>query len=141
MTTKQEEARYEQEHLQRWARKEWAVYNPHYKPQSELPNIFGFNNSTAFSSRGFLSAVLVAEDGTGLGSHACSSEAYMPSDLGVLTGSRPDRHEDFKKHYPDGYKMSFTSHIDVLQHKGITKAFELNQERQDKKDNENKITN
>jgi len=52
-------------------------------------------------------AQLLAEDGTALGSHLCSAEGYMPHDLGILDGSRPDRHEDFRAHYPDGYRMDF----------------------------------
>lgn len=100
-----------------------AVYNPHGKPVSELPYIWGFNNG---GSPGWYSGQLIAEDGMGLGGHLCSHECYMPGDLGILEGSRPDRHESFRKHYPDGYRMAFVSHGDVLAHGGLKLAFERN---------------
>lgn len=102
-----------------------AIFNPHDQPIDDLPIIFGFNNG---GPSGLLSAVLIAEDGTGLGGHCCSHEAYMPGDLGVLEGYRPDRHEGFRKHYPDGYRMEFVSYDDVKDHKALTEAFRLNQE-------------
>ena len=78
------------------------VYNPAHKEESELPTIFGFNNG---GSDKFLTGFLLAEDGTCLGSHICSSEYFMYSDLGIIEGTRHDRHDEFKKHYPTGYKM------------------------------------
>ena len=73
-------------------------------------------------------AFLLAEDGTALGSHACSHESYMPHDLGILEGTRPDRHEDFRKHYPDGYRMEFVSYSDAKDHEGLNKALDKNRE-------------
>lgn len=101
----------------------YAIYNPHQKPVDELPFIIGFNNG---GSPGWFSGVLIAEDGTGLGGHLCSHEGFMYGDLGILDGSRPDRHEGFRQHYPDGYRMDFVSHADVLTDARLTKAFELN---------------
>lgn len=101
---------------------EFEIYNPHNKPEEELPTIFGFNNG---GSLGFFHGCLIAEDGTGLGSHLCSTEGYMYGDLGILKGRRPDRHETFKKHYPDGYKMDFVSYDDVPKNEKLQKAFEL----------------
>ncbi len=69
---------------------------------------------------------LIAEDGTDLGSHLCSSEGYMYGDLGIIEGWRNDRHETFQKHYPDGYRMDFVRYEDVYAHEGLKKAFELN---------------
>ena len=107
--------------------KKYAVYNPHKKPFSELPIIFGFNNG---GPRNFKQAALVAEDGTGLGGHLCSSEGYMRHDLGILKGSRPDRHEGFVKHYPDGYRMDFVGEEDVMEKTNIAleAAIKRNQE-------------
>lgn len=101
----------------------YAVFNPHKKPVAELPVIYGFNNG---GSPGWFSAVLIAEDGTGLGGHLCSHECYMPGDLGILEGSRPDRHETFREHYPEGYRMEFVPHGAVLAHPELTLAFERN---------------
>jgi hypothetical protein len=121
MTTPQAAAQYEAEHLQRWSGKGYAYHNPHNKFLNELPVIWGFNNG---GSPGWMHAELLAEDGTHLGGHLCSSVAYMPHDLGILEGSRPDRHETFRKHYPDGYRMDFA---EDSKHPEIEKAYQRNQ--------------
>ena len=130
MTTAIAEKAYLYEHLRQWEEHGYAVFNPHDKPLHLLPVIYGFNNG---GSSFFLSAVLIAEDGTALGSHACSNEGYMRHDLGILEGSRPDRHETFRQHYPDGYRMDFVSYDEAPMHEGLQKAFELNATKQ--KDN------
>ena len=101
-----------------------AVFNPHGKPVEELPVIYGFNNG---GGGDMWYAQLIAEDGTPLGSHCCSSEGFMPHDLGVIAGSRSDRHErDFQTHYPDGYRMAFVRYSEVGSHEGLQRAFALN---------------
>ena len=127
MTTAAAARLYEAQHLFEMDGRAVAFYNPHNKPLAELPVIYGFNNG---GSSYFLSAVLIAEDGTALGGHACSNEGYMPHDLGILDGSRPDRHEKFREHYPDGYRMDFVSYDDAATHEGLQKAFKLNDEKQ-----------
>ena len=127
MTTAIAEKAYLYEHLRQWEGKGYAVFNPHEKPIHELPVIYGFNNG---GGSYFLSAVLIAEDGTALGSHTCSNEGYMPHDLGILEGSRPDRHETFRAHYPDGYRMDFVGYNDAAAHEGLQRAFKLNEEKQ-----------
>jgi hypothetical protein len=104
---------------------EYAVFNPHNKPLEELPFIYGFNNG---GSPGWWSGCLIAEDGMGLGGHLCSHEHYMLGDLGILEGYRADRHETFREHYPDGYRMTFVSFENVMKTPGLLKAFELNKE-------------
>lgn len=126
MTTEAAANAYLAEHLHEWADKGYAVYNPHDKPLEELPVIYGFNNG---GSPGWYSGCLLAEDGTGLGGHICSAEGYMPHDLGIVEGSRPDRHEGFRQHYPDGYRMDFVSMRDVRSHAGIEAAYQKNQEK------------
>lgn len=125
MTTPAREALYLAEHLVDWEGKGYAVFNPHGKPLGELPVIYGFNNG---GPAGLLHAVLIAEDGTCLGGHCCSAEGYMRHDLGILEGSRPDRHETFRKHYPDGYRMDFVPAADVMTHPGLEAAYQKNQE-------------
>lgn len=100
----------------------YVVHNPHEKPEHELPIIYGFNNG---GSPGFYEGCLLAEDGTFLGSHLCSSEGYMFGDLGIIEGWRNDRHERFREHYPDGYRMDFVRHEDAKEHTGLMKAIEL----------------
>ena len=126
MTTPAAARLYEAQHLHKMEGRGWAVVNPHGKPLAELPVIYGFNNG---GEPGWMSAQLLAQDGTALGEHVCSSEGYMPHDLGVLEGSRPDRHEGFAKHYPDGYRMEFVTRDEVKQHAGLMEAYRLNQER------------
>lgn len=122
MTTPEAERLYEAQHVARQQGKRWAVYNPLEKPEAELPVIYGFNNG---GSPGWMSACLIAEDGTSLGGHCCSSEAYMPYDLGILEGTRKDRHETFRKHYPTGYRMEFVVYADIESHAKLMRAIEL----------------
>lgn len=126
MTTREAEARYAAEHVATYNGRPVAVFNPHEKPIAELPTIYGFNNGGA---PGWMNAVLLADDGTGLGGHICSAECYMPADLGVLEGTRPDRHETFRAHYPDGYRMAFVPAAEVRSHAGLMAAYQRNQER------------
>lgn len=92
------------QHIEEYIGQKAAVYNPQNLPVYDLPIILGFNNG---GSPGWYIAQLVCEDGTGIGSHVCSDEYFMYGDLGILDGSRPDRHETFRDHYPDGYRMLF----------------------------------
>lgn len=120
MTTPAAAALYEAQHVYRHEGQKAAVFNPSDKPVTELPVIYGFNNG---GGTGWLSAVLIAEDGTELGGHCCSSEAYMPADLGILEGTRADRHESFQKHYPDGYRMEFVGYSSIKEHQGLQATF------------------
>jgi len=94
--------------------------------QAGKPKIFCFSNVVG---GGDGPALAIAEDGTVLGSHWCSSEFYVPGDLGVTPGSRPDRHETYAKHYPDGYEMEFVRVRDIDAHAGLQRAFALNEEK------------
>ena len=126
MTTPAAAAHYLAAHLHKWEGKGYAHYNPHSKPLDELPVIYGFNNG---GHPGWYSGCLLASDGTRLGGHICSDEGYMPHDLGILAGSRPDRHETFRKHFPDGYRMDFIPMAKVRDHEGLNAAYKLNQEK------------
>ena len=107
-------------------RQKFAVFNPNDQPTHMLPVIYGFNNG---GSPGFFSACLLAEDGTPLGGHLCSSEGYMYGDLGILEGFRDDRHQTFREHYPGGYRMDFVPYNDVRDHEALQKAFALAEEK------------
>lgn len=124
MTTELAAAAYLAEHMQTWGEKGYATYNPNNLPVDDLPTIYGFNNG---GQDQMLFGVLFAEDGEWLGSHCCSNESYMPHDLGVLEGSRADRHEHFRAHYPGGYKMDFVAMADVMTHPGLEAAYQKNQ--------------
>jgi hypothetical protein len=125
MTTPAAANLYLAQHLREWEGKGYAVYNPHDKPLADLPVIWGFNNG---GSPGWYSGCLLADDGTRMGGHACSHEGYMVHDLGIIEGSRPDRHETFRAHYPDGYRMDFIPMSEVRGHPGLDAAYKLNQE-------------
>ncbi len=99
---------------------DYVIYNPKDLPVSELPVIYGFNNG---GSAGFWSGVLIAQDGTPLGGHLCSYEGYMYGDLGIIAGRRADRHETFRTHYPDGYRMDFVPYERAGDHAGLNAAF------------------
>jgi hypothetical protein len=122
MTTEVAARFYEAQHVLEWEGIPFAVHNPLSKPIEDLPVIYGFNNGGRV---GWLSAVLIAEDGTSLGGHCCSSEGYMPHDLGCIESARPDRHKEFQKHYPDGYRMEFVGHKNVEKHEKLMAAIGL----------------
>lgn len=98
-----------------------AVFNPGGKAVDTLPVIYGFNNG---GQHGWMDAVLLAEDGTYLGGHVCSHEGYMWGDLGIIEGCRPDRHETFRSHYPNGYRMEFVGYNHVKANAGLMAAIE-----------------
>lgn len=120
MTTEAAAALYLAQHLLHHAGRPVVIHNPNARPIEQLPVIYGFNNG---GSTGWLQAVLITEDGVTLGGHCCSEEGYMPADLGIIEGARPDRHEAFRQHYPDGYRMEFVRHGEVPGHKGLQAAF------------------
>lgn len=127
MTTKAAERLYLAEHLNKMEGKRSMIYNPKNLPIKELPVIMGFNNG---GSMGWWRAVALAEDGECLGEHLCSDEGYMSNDLGILKGTRLDRHEkDYQPHYPNGYRMEFVPSSQIEDHAKLQAAFKANQEK------------
>lgn len=98
------------------------IHNPKNIPADDLPIIYGYNDG---GHGPFLSARLIAQDGERLGGHGCSHEGFMRGDLGIDAGSRPDRHEEFRKHYPGGYRMEFVGLSQVSEHEGLRRALHL----------------
>ena len=92
------------QHIEEYQGHKAAVFNPNGIPVYDLPIILGFSNG---GSPDWWIGQLICEDGNGIGGHLCSHEAYMYGDLGIYEASRPDRHETFREHYPDGYRMLF----------------------------------
>ena len=124
MTTPAAEALYLAQHNYAHEGLQPAIYNPHNKPVDQLPFIYGFNNG---GSPGWYEGVLLSEGGHCLGGHICSSEGYMLADLGILEGTKPDRHDEFRAHYPDGYKMVFIPKSEAGFHAGLLAAVKRNQ--------------
>ena len=112
----------------------FAIHNPDDKPVNSLPTIYGFNNS-GDNGGNFNQGVLIAQDGTCLGTHLCSNEGFMLGDLGIIKKTRSDRHEEFKAHYPTGYKMDSVRSNDVAEHEALNKAIELNTRIAEKENN------
>lgn len=103
MTTPEAAATYLKEHLKTYGGRAYVVFNPHGVDPETLPTIWGFNNG---GEPGWLHARTVSDDGKPLESHICSDEGYMRSDLGVTDESSP-KHDTYKEHYPNGYRMDF----------------------------------
>lgn len=70
-------------------------------------------------------AYALGEDGVLLGSHYCSCEGFVKGDLGVIEGTRPDRHKVYAKHFPEGYEMVFVPISELATHEGVEKAYQL----------------
>jgi len=101
-----------------------VVFNPQNVAVEGLPAIYAFSNVRD----GDGVAYAMAADGTVLGSHWCSADGYVPHDLAVLAGCREDRHETYRAHYPNGYRMEHVPLRDVRTHAGLREAWRLNQE-------------
>lgn len=121
MTTEAAERLYLTQHQYELHGRKTVVYNPNNL--GKLPTIYAFSGA---DKGGDGPAYALAEDGPCLGSHWCSQEGYVPSDLGVLEDCRPDRHEDYREHYPGGYRMEFVRAADIDSHAGLKAAMELN---------------
>ena len=122
MTTEAAANLYLEQHLFDQQGRKRAIHNPHNKPTIELPIVYGFNNG---GGRYMWQAIAMAQDGTVLGSHCCSNELYMPSDIGMLEGNEY-RAKSFTKHYPDGWRVEFVGINGVPTHEGLKVAFALN---------------
>jgi hypothetical protein len=132
MTTPAAERLYLAQHQLEMEGRKPAIFNPLDKPLEELPVIYGFNNG---GSKGWYSAVAIAEDGACLGGHVCSDEGYMEHDLGIIEGSRLDRHQKtYQKHYPEGYRMEFVPNGEIKAHVALNLAFKRSNEAQPKTD-------
>jgi hypothetical protein len=101
--------------------RQWAVYNPCGVAVEALPFIYGAALNH-YPHSGDVGAYAIAEDGTKLGSHLCSSDYYVPGDLGMIDGARPDRHETYRAHYPAGYRCEFVPMRSVERHEGLQRA-------------------
>jgi len=73
-------------------------------------------------------AYAISDTGLVLGTHCCSEDAYVPHDLGVDEGARPDRLETYAKYFPNGYEMEFIPNDRVENHRGLQEAIKKNQE-------------
>jgi hypothetical protein len=96
------------------------IYNPHSKPTKELPVIFGFP-AGRYKNSGNFEGILLAEDGTVLGKHLSSDEAWLATDLG-LTDNSSKHVDDMTKHYPEGFRCEYVKWDDVHTNAGLVTA-------------------
>jgi hypothetical protein len=88
------------------------------------PKIFLFCEPAG--SHGDVGAHALAEDGTGLGGHLSSNVSFAKHDIGLTSDWH---HDDYRKHYPDGYEVEWIDSKDLDTHEGFQKALKLNQEK------------
>lgn len=62
---------------------------------------------------------------------------YGPGDY---KGARPDRHDGFREHYPDGYRMDFITLNEVRDHEGLARAYAKNQKLSAIEEENNKVS-
>lgn len=84
------------------------------------PKIFLFCEPV---SHGDFAAHAIAEDGTGLGGHLSSSVEFAKHDIGLTSDWH---HDEFRKHYPNGYEVEWIDQKDLATHEGFQKALKLN---------------
>jgi hypothetical protein len=83
------------------------------------PKIFVFCNQKGCRGQGqWHNMLALAEDGTGLAAHACSSHAWAFHDMGI----HPDgwKRDLYAKHYPDGFDVVWVDDPDT--HEGFKAA-------------------
>ena len=85
--------------------------------------IYCFVNSGAESD--WQNVLAMCEDGNVLASHISSSEHYARNDIGITSDRK---HDLYKKHCLDGYKLVWVDWKDVNNHEGIASAYIKNQE-------------
>jgi hypothetical protein len=92
-----------------------------------LPKIFIFCNTKCESRGDWHSMMAIAEDGTGIAGHLCSSHRWGWHDMGLTSSWKRDLYD---KHYPGGYELVW---VEDAEHPekvdGLTAAFERNQAR------------
>ena len=80
-----------------------------------MNTIYCFNNG---GPARFLHAVAIADDGNVLAEHCCSSEAFMPHDLGMCSKWK---HENYDAHFGAGnWKLEWVNN--VKNHPGVQAA-------------------
>ena len=87
---------------------------------SDKPKIFVFCNGCSPQWHSFAA---IAEDGTPLAGHICSSHGYARHDMGVDENGW--KRDTYAKHYPDGFDVEYvevTSQDDIDAHAGLAAA-------------------
>jgi len=84
---------------------------------NDKPKIYVFING---GSPGWYHATALSEDGDFLADHICSSEGFVPHDMGLTSDWK---REHYAKQYPDGYELIFVPHNESKNDLGIKAAY------------------
>lgn len=82
-----------------------------------LPEIYVFQSSEGDT---YIGGKAIAEDGSYVASHSSSDETWLRHDLGVTSDWY---HDDYRKHYPHGFRVVWVAPAEVPTHAGIQAAF------------------
>ena len=76
--------------------------------------------------RGPCTGYALAEDGVMLSKVWCSCDDYVPRDLGAYKSSMHPVRELYAAHFPDGFETVFVPWRNVVHHKELQAALNLN---------------
>lgn len=94
-----------------------------------MHKIYGLLNG---GSGDWLEAIALGDDGFVVGSHICSSEDWMPHDLG-MDGQSNWKHENYNKQYGEGnWETEFVPNSKIDTHEGLQAALKAARERMEK---------
>jgi len=85
---------------------------------TSMSKIFVSCVPSAFSP-GDVIGFALAEDGTALAKHLSSSVVFSKHDMGITSTWH---HDEYKKHYPDGYELEWIDEKDLGSHAGYQEA-------------------
>jgi hypothetical protein len=89
----------------------------------KMNKIYCFINSQM--EWGDVVVVALAEDGECVGSHISSNESWAMHDIGINSDWK---HEEYRKHYPDGYELIWLEREELDTNEGLQRALKLNSE-------------
>lgn len=93
-----------------------------------MVTIYCFANGPAFGG-GDVHAVALADNGKCVAGHVCSSECYIPNDLGVTSNWKHDVYDaEFGK---GNWTAEFVRVADIASHAGLQAALKLNRQLHD----------
>jgi len=94
--------------------------------QRRLPIIYVFCNNKGCTGGGdWHNMIGIAEDGTGLAGHVCSSHGWAYHDMGIEENGW--KRDIYAKHYPSGFVVEYVE--DPENHEGCAAAMRLNHEK------------
>lgn len=91
------------------------------------PKIYVFCNTRCGGRGDWHSMVAIAEDGTGLAGHICSSHRWAFHDMGI----DPEgwKRDIYAKHYPEGFEVCWVGSEEIDSHEGLRRAFALHEQK------------